>query len=219
MSNFRAVLFDFDGTFVDSGLGILNCVEYALEKHNIPIGDRSRLNYFIGPPLYVSFNHLYGVQGEECDKLVETYRERYNTKGVHEFEVYDGIEKLIKKLKEQGIKVGIASAKPRVYIEQMLNESGNYNLFDVIVGTVLSNHNEDKAITIENALKELEITDKSICVMVGDRHYDITAAKKSGVASVGVTYGYGTEEELENAGADYIAHNMTELHNILLNKA
>ncbi|MEG1316805.1 MAG: HAD hydrolase-like protein, partial [Oscillospiraceae bacterium] len=120
MSKYKVVLFDFDGTFVDSGTGILNSVEYALEKHSIPLGDRSRLNYFIGPPLYVGFNHLYGVEGEECDSLVDAYRERYKEKGVFEFEIYDGIVELIEELKGSGIKVGVASAKPEVFIYQML---------------------------------------------------------------------------------------------------
>ncbi len=216
MSKFELVLFDFDGTIADSAEGILNCVEYALDKHNIPVGDRSRLNFFIGPPLYTSFNHLYGLEGEQCDEIVETYRERYNTQGVFEFTLYDGIVDLVKELKENGIKVGIASAKPRVFIHRMLEKSGIDNIFDTIEGTDLENHNADKTFIIKKAMKNMEIDDNDVVAMVGDRHYDINGAKKADVTSVGVLYGYGTQDELKDAGADYLAGNIEELKKILL---
>lgn len=220
MSKFKVVLFDFDGTFVDSGEGILNCVEYALEKHNIPVGDRSRLNYFIGPPLYTSFTDLYGIEGEDCENIVETYRERYASKGVFECALYDGIIDVVKSLKENGIKVGIASAKPEIFIYQMIELFKVEGLFDTIAGRDLENHDDDKTGILLKSMSNLGIKneeDKVKVAMVGDRHYDITGAKNAGVTSVGVTYGYGTEQELVDAGADFIAHNMEELNKILLN--
>jgi len=216
MNKFKAVIFDFDGTFADSGDGIRRCVEYALEKYDIPVGDKSKLNYFVGPPLHVGFGDMYGANDEQCEKLIEAYRDRYARIGVYEAELYEGIVELVNTLKKNGIKVGIASSKPKFFIDQVMKYLGTSELFDTVVGTQLDNHNADKTELINTALKNLEITDKHVSVMVGDRLYDVNGAKRAGVLSVGVLYGYGSETELKDAGADFLAHDVTGLYKILL---
>ncbi len=217
MNKIKAVIFDFDGKFIDSGEGIRRCAEYDLEKNNIPVGDKSKLNYFIGPPLNVGFRDMYGADEEKCKELIVDYRDRYEKAGVYEAELYDGAVELVEKLKENGVKVGIASSKPTFFINKILNHIGLTELFDTVVGTHLDNQNADKTELINTALANLKVTDKNSSIMVGDRLYDIKGAKGVGILSVGVLYGYGSEAELKDAGADFLAHNMTELNKILLN--
>ncbi|NCC86479.1 MAG: HAD family hydrolase [Clostridia bacterium] len=217
MNKFKAVIFDFDGTIVDSGEGIRRSIEYALEKNGVPVGEKSKLNYFIGPPLNVSFEDMYGINGEQCEKLIETYRDRYARLGVYEVELYEGIVELLNTLKENGIKIGIASSKPTCFIKQVMEYFKISEFFDTVVGTNFEKHNADKKELINTALKNLGITDKSVSIMVGDRLYDINGAKGAGILSVGVLYGYGSETELKDAGADFLAHDVTEIYKILNN--
>lgn len=217
MNKFKAVIFDFDGTFIDSGEGIRNCVEYALEKHNIPVGDKGKLNYFIGPPLNVGFSDMYGASPKQCDSLIADYRDRYEEIGVYESQIYNGMVELVKKLKKNSVKVGVASSKPTYFINKILNHMSLTDLFDTVVGTQLDNHNADKTVLINTALENLQIVDKKSCIMVGDRMYDVNGAKGAGILSVGVLYGYGSKAELEEAGADFLAQDVTELNKILLN--
>lgn len=217
MNKFKAVIFDFDGTFIDSGKGIRNCVQYALEKHDIPVGDKEKLDYFIGPPLNVGFSDMYGASQEQCVTLIADYRDRYERIGVYEAQLYDGMVELVKMLKESGVKVGVASSKPTYFINKILEHINLTDLFDTVVGTQLDNHNADKTVLINTALENLQITDKSSAIMVGDRKYDVGGAKGAGVLSVGVLYGYGSKAELEEAGADFLAQNVTQLGKILLN--
>ncbi len=217
MNKFKAVIFDFDGTFIDSGEGIRNCVEYALKKHNIPVGDKGKLNYFIGPPLNVGFSDMYGASPKQCENLIADYRDRYEKIGVYEAQIYNGMVELVKKLKKNGVKVGVASSKPTYFINKILTHMSLTDLFDTVVGTQLDNHNADKTILINTALENLQITDKESCIMVGDRLYDVNGAKGAGILSVGVLYGYGSKAELEEAGADFLAQDVTQLNKILLN--
>lgn len=219
MDLFKAVLFDFDGTIVDSKEGITKSIMYALEKYDIPVEDESKLEYFIGPPLYVSFYDMFGVEGELSDKLVEAYRERYAVKGIYENKIYDGILDILKELRANGVKVGIASAKPTVYVKKIIEYLEIDDLFDTVVGNELHTVISDKSHLVTKALENLNITENEKCAMVGDRHYDISGALKAGVKAVGAVYGFGSEDELNDAGADFLAHDATELLNILLNKS
>lgn len=216
MNFYDAVLFDLDGTIIDSKEGVTNCIKYALEKYNIPVVSEEKLNYFMGPPLYVSFKEMYGVEGELCDKLVAAHRERYSSKGVYENKVYDGIVELIKELRKNDLKVAVASAKPTVFVKEILKYLEIEDLFDSVIGNELVANVSDKTDLINKAIGELEITDKKRCAMVGDRHFDINGANKAGVTSIGVTYGFGSEEELKEAKADFLAHDTTELLKLLL---
>ncbi len=216
MKKFNAAIFDFDGTVADSGDGIINCVIYALKKFGIEETDRVKLRYFIGPPLYDSFMDLYGVTREESETLVEYYRERYRTLGCEEAELYPGIADLLKTLRKHGVKTGICSSKPQQFIEKISARLGVLDLFDFISGITMDYKESGKDALLRIALDGLGITDLSTAIMIGDRHFDIDAAKKVGVASIGAVYGFGSREELTAAGADMLADNAEDIRRFIL---
>lgn len=213
---FIAAIFDFDGTLVDSGEGIKNSVIYALKKYGITETDRDKLNYFIGPPLFDSFRDIYSVSNEDSDLLVSYYRERYREKGVLESTVYSGIIPLLKNLKKANIKTAICSSKPEEFVVKISESLGMLDLFDCISAVTFKDKNADKTPLLIRAMDMCGVTPSPEVAMIGDRHFDITAAKKLGVTAVGVSYGFGTEEELKTAGADFTAANAEELEYILM---
>ena len=213
---FDYIIFDFDGTVADTGLGVKNAVKYALLEHGITVGDESKLDYFIGPPLYEGFEHVYGVSPELANSLVDSYRVYYAEKGVYECSVYPGTMELLKLLKHSGAKVAVASSKPKHFLDVVVPYIGASEYFDFIVGPELKNHNSNKSVLIAKSMELMGAEDKSKIIMLGDRKYDIEGAHEVGIQAVGIEYGYGTREELLSAGADYIATNVNELKNILL---
>lgn len=213
---FKGVIFDIDGTLTDSGEGIIKSVKYALAAFGMEENDEKRLRSFIGPPLFDSFTNLYGVSRERANELIEKWRERFRVKGIYENKLYDGIEELLKDLKDAEILIGVASAKPEVFALDVLRYFNILKYFDAVAGTSLENEDLDKSVLIGRALKKMNISDKKTAVMVGDRCYDIDGAKKAGVPSIGVLYGYGSKNEIESSGADYIADSVQELRDILI---
>lgn len=202
-SRFDAVLFDFDGTFADTGVGIFNSIRFAVAAMGLPPINEKKLRTFIGPPIKDSFKRELGLTEEQCDFAVTKYRETYGKRGIFQFEVYDGINELIDTLRDSGIKVAIASAKPEIYIKRIFAFIGIEDKIDYISAITNEKEQCDKCTLIKNAIEALGV-DKSRVLMVGDRHFDINGANAAGVRSVGVTYGYGTREELKNAGANYV---------------
>lgn len=211
MSKYKYILFDLDGTLTDPGLGITNSVMHALKKYGIEVADRAELYKFIGPPLIDSFEKYYGFSHEEAVKSVDYYREYYSDKGIYENIVYDGIENLLKILFEKDKKIILATSKPEPFAREILRYFGLDKYFLFAAGSTMSETRTNKADVIEYALAECGITDKASVVMVGDREHDIIGAKKNGIDSIGVLFGYGSREELENAGATYIAETVEDI--------
>lgn len=216
MKNYNVVLFDLDGTLTDPGEGITNSVAYALKKYGITVNDKTELYKFIGPPLHESFEKYYGFSKEESLKAVECYREYYRDKGIFENVVYDGIENLLKKLYDSGKKVVLATSKPEIFAKKILRHFGLSEFFFFEAGANLDGSRTNKADVIEYALANADITDKSAVVMIGDREHDIIGANKNGIDSIGVLFGYGSREELEKAGATYIAQTVEDVLNYLI---
>ena len=205
MKNYNVVLFDLDGTITDPGEGITNSVAYALGKFGIDVADRTELYKFIGPPLYESFQKFYGFSHEDAHKAVEIYREYYRPKGIFECYIYDGITDLLKRLKDDGKTVIVATSKPEEFARQIMEHFEISEYFTYIAGATMDGSRILKADIIDYALKTCEVTDLSKVVMVGDREHDVIGAKKIGVDSIGVLFGYGDRAEHEKAGATYIA--------------
>lgn len=211
MSKYDVVLFDLDGTLTDPGMGITNSVMHALKKYGIEVEDRKTLYKFIGPPLIESFEKYYGFSHEEAVKSVDYYREYYRDRGIYENTVYDGIENLLAYLSENGKKIILATSKPEPFAKEILRHFGLDKYFLFAAGSTMSETRTNKAEVIEYALAECSITDKSTVVMVGDREHDIIGANKNSVDSIGVLFGYGSREELEAAGATYIAETVEDI--------
>ncbi len=213
---YEYIVFDMDGTLTESGTGIINSVVYALEKYGIKVNDRSKLNKFVGPPLWDSFETYYGFSKAEARKAVEYYREYYREKGMFENVVYDGIEALLQQLKENNRTLLVATSKPEAFAKQILKHFNIATYFSCIAGSDFDGSRVKKDEVIQRALENASVNDPSKAVMIGDREHDILGAKKTGLDSIGVLYGYGDRHELERAGADYIAETVEEIWKIIL---
>lgn len=214
MKKYDTVFFDLDGTIIDSGEGVSNSVLYALEKFGINETRENALR-FIGPPLADSFRDFYGFDDEKATKGIEIYREYYREKGIFECYLYDGIRELLTKLKENGYKVVLCTSKPEEYAHRVLRFFEIFDLFDHACGATMdektrATKDEVMAYAFETSGAQREKT-----LMVGDRKFDINSACKFGLDSVGVTFGYGSKEELKSAGATYIADSAKEIENLL----
>lgn len=207
----KYILFDLDGTLTESAPGIINSLKYALEKLGIADYDEEILKKFIGPPLAVSFKEFFGFDETGCLRAIDCYREYFSVKGLFENNVYDGVHETLSSLKNSGLKLAVATSKPEVFTKRIIDKFRLTEYFDVICGIPLDNEKMAKSEVISRTLKELGVIDKSEAVMVGDRFYDIDGAHENGIECVGVTYGYGSERELKEAGADWIVHSALEL--------
>lgn len=213
---YEYILFDLDGTITDSGIGIVNSVLYALKKYDIEVSNRSELYKFVGPPLADSFENYYGLSKEEAKKAVEYYREYYREKGIFENLVYDGLEYLLKTLKDNNKTLIVATSKPQVFAKQILEHFNIAKYFTYIAGSNLDGTRIKKGEVIKYALESCNIIDLSKAIMVGDREHDIIGAKQVGINSIGVLYGYGDRNELEKAGANFIVDTVIDIEKVLL---
>ncbi len=212
---YDAVIFDFDGTICDTGIGIKKSAKYALDAFNIPCGDWQELDFFIGPPLLITFQEKYNQTVAQADELVKKYRERYTNTGLYESELYDGIKNLLSNLKSDGIKIGIASSKPHKYVVELLEKFDILKYFDSVCGVSFNADCESKQSVIARCVKELE-TEPVNTIMVGDRSYDIDGARANMLDTVGVLWGYGNKFEFIESGAKYIAEKVNDIESIAL---
>lgn len=208
---YHTILFDLDGTLTDSGPGITNSVAYALKKWDITENDINILKKFVGPPLDASFTKYYGFSKEKCVQAIQYYREYYLAKGIYENRVYDGIEGLLKWIRDTGRRAIVATSKPEPSAIHVLEYFHIDSYFDIIAGATMDGSRVEKSDVIRYALDRAGIRDLSGVVMVGDRENDIQGAKVNGLDSIGVLYGYGSREELEAAGAMQIAETVEDL--------
>ncbi len=213
---FDIILFDLDGTLTDPALGITNSVVYALKKMGISPPEKNELLKFIGPPLASSFEKYYGLSKEEALKAVDFYREYFAPKGIFENTVFEGIPEMLKELKNAGKALALATSKPTIFADKILNHFNLSDYFDLTVGSNLDGTLTDKAEVVAVALERLGNPDRKAAVMVGDRSHDIIGGTKNSLSTVGVTFGYGSETELNDAGATKIVHTVNELKKYLL---
>lgn len=210
---FEVYLFDFDGTIADTSRGIKNAIKYALAQKGIPVGDESRLDYFIGPPLYDGFSHVYGTTEPDTSECVDLYRVYYSNGGVFETDLYDGIKETLLELKSAGAKLAITSSKPQFYLDMLMPHLGLQEVFDKVIGPEMNNRLGDKSVLVNLALQQLDypLVDGSKVCIVGDRFYDMAGGVKAGVTAVGALWGFGSREELEEAGASYLVEQPMQL--------
>ena len=213
---FDHILFDLDGTLTDSYEGIAKSVQYSLEYYGIKEDNEDNLKRFVGPPLWKSFRDFYGFPEEKAKQAVEKYRERYNVIGVYENKVIEGVPETLKALSDSGKKLYVATSKPLQLAEIVLSHFELDKYFEYICGASLDFSFVEKCSIISHILDKYNITDKTSVLMVGDRKFDVIGAKQTGIASVGVLCGYGSEQELSDAGADYIVNNFSDILKIIL---
>lgn len=208
----KYILMDLDGTITNPKDGITKSFQYALKHWGIYIEDLDTLTKYIGPPLLNTFRKGYGFSEEETIKAVEKYREYYNRQGILENVVYSGMKELLSELKQAKKSMIVATSKPEPLAVRILEHFGLAEYFQDICGAALDETRANKADVIRYALEKNKITDLSQVVMVGDRKYDVEGAKALGIKCIGVLYGFGSRQELEEAGADLIAETVEKVY-------
>lgn len=207
------ILFDFDGTIYDTLEGITKSMQYALNQQGI-YPKLDELKCFAGPPLHDKLEEVYGFTGEKADEVVRVFRERYAHIGIYESCIFHGVEELLKKLKAAGKRLGIATSKPEVMANKLLEMQNIREYFEVVSGSSVSGKLSSKDIILREALRRFG-SDGENAVLVGDTKYDVMGAHKCALTCIGVRYGYAADGELEDAGAKLIAENTEELYKIL----
>lgn len=208
----KAILFDLDGTLTDSGEGIMNCAKLALEHYGIEVPDRESLRVFVGPPLHDTFVK-FGVPPQEADHAIEIYRSRYIPIGKFENYPYPGIRELLEMLKADGHRLYVATSKPEGMSKEILEHFDLAQYFEIICGASTDRSRSTKDMVIAYLLEQ---TGRDLeAVMVGDTAFDVLGAKAHGIPTIGVSWGYGLVDDMEQAGAAAIAHTTEELYTLL----
>lgn len=208
---FDNILFDLDGTLTDPGVGITNSVMYALKHWGIEVTERHELYCFIGPPLMDSFQKYYGFSQAESEEALRLYREYFSEKGLYENELYPDTTYVLNELKKSGKRIILATSKPEEYAVKILKHFNIYDFFDFVSGATMDESRNKKDEVIAYTLKKCNLQGDKRTVMIGDRDQDVLGAKANSLPSIGVLYGYGDLQELQNAGADFIAQTQKDI--------
>ena len=213
------LLFDLDGTLTDPYEGITRCISHALEMLDRPSPPRMELRWFIGPPLKNSFTKLLGCDDDNlAEKALAIYRERFSSVGIFENEVYKGIPEALKNLQKMGHTLYVATSKPTVYAEKIIEHFGLQRYFRAIHGSELDGTRSDKTNLLSHILQSEAIASPET-LMVGDREHDMIGAKANGIFGIGVLWGYGTQDELEASGAQACISHPNELKTVVGEKS
>ena len=213
---YQYILFDLDGTLTDSSEGITKSVQYALDKMGIHEPDLKPLERFIGPPLYDEFRRSYDFDDAEAKQAIDFYRERFGVVGWKENLLYDGIPELLKALTEAGKTLSTASSKPAFFVDKIVKYFNIEQFFTVVSGATLDGSIGTMTQVVQQALKRLNVQDRSQAVLIGDRLHDAEGARACGIDCIGVTFGFGSREELESAGANHVVDRVDELLPLLV---
>ncbi len=209
---YTTCFFDLDGTITDPSIGITNSVMHALSKYGIRETDRTKLYPFIGPPLQDSFLEYYGI--DDGDRPTAYFREYFGTKGIFENEPYPGVREFLLDLKDAGVRVAMATSKPELYANMILEHFGLADCFDHVTGATFDESLVHKPDILRAALRDTG-ADPERSVMIGDRRFDILGGHAVGIDAIGVLWGFGGRNELEEAGADAVAADFQELRKLV----
>lgn len=210
MSEFRFVIFDFDGTIADTRRGVFDSIIYALTSYGYEVPEEDELNFFLGPPLFESFQKLTSCDDNRAEELTAKYRELYRDNAMYRLHLFDGVREMLDEMKKAGIHLAIASSKPEKFFAKLLEHLGITDFFDVVCGASFDDIHNTKQAIIARAMNELG-AEKDKTLMVGDRVFDIDGAKQNGIKSAGVVFGSDYTEELITAGADFIVKTTKDL--------
>lgn len=215
MKTYNVIIFDLDGTLSNSGEGITKSAQYALSKFGIK-EETDDLMHFVGPPLKEEFKNFYNFSDEDATKAVEYYRERYKPIGIYETSLYKGADNMLKRLKDAGKYLAIATSKPQTMAEEVLKYLGIYDFFNKVMGADLIGPRQSKQSVLEALFEEIENKDRSEYIMIGDTKFDIIGANIMKIDSLGVSYGYGDKNEMINLGALKVVDSTKEIADFLL---
>lgn len=216
MNHYKNILFDLDGTLIDSKQGVLSCVKKTFADLNFPLPSEKRLDGFMGPPLEYCFTQVCGLNWEQAAQAIKVYRRYYEGGGIYDAKVYNGMTQLLKELKSAGCKLGVATSKNQRFAGIVLKHCEIFDCFDTVAGA--PDNIEVKWLkkdSVEKAMGELAGANKHNTVLVGDRMFDAEGAKAAGINSIGVLFGYGTKAELESSSFNAIAVDIKSLSELL----
>ena len=208
------LLIDLDGTLTDPKLGIIRCVQYALTSMGREVPKANELVWVIGPPLLDTFKTLLNDSGLDPNEAIKLFRERFSSVGLLENTIYDGIPGLLSEQLSLGKRMFIASTKPHIYINRILNNFNIDHFFERVYGSELDGTRSNKSDLLYYIFQELML-DRDKTIMIGDRITDIEAAKFVKIRSIWVDYGFGDELERDLANPDYICNSPEELSTLL----
>ena len=208
----KCILFDLDGTLTDSGEGIIHCAQIVLDHYHLPVPEKQDMRWIVGPPLRVSLPRL-GISEEITEEAIMLYRKHYEAVGIFENAPYPGIQTLLQKLKENGHRLFVATSKPEHMAHEVLNRFDLAQYFEVICGCQRDGVRDKKADVIAYLLQFMQPDEKVI--MVGDTVFDVVGANEHKIPTVGVSWGYGVEQDMLDAGAVAVVHTMEELYQYL----
>ena len=209
------MLLDLDGTLTDPFLGISRSIVHAIEQQGLPVPETQSLESWIGPSLLQSFaKYFESVGSGDSELALKHYRERFSEKGLFENTVYDGIPELLRTLVKSGCNLYLATAKPIVYAKQIVKHFGLDQSITHSYGAELDGTRADKVDLLQYIIDQ-ENLDPARCVMVGDRKHDMVGARYHGMRAIGVLWGYGSEAELLEAGAEHLVESPSQLLDVL----
>lgn len=211
----KAVLFDLDGTLIDSFEGIAKSAQYALRRFGINEENLENLRPFVGPPLVESFQKWYGLSKEQAIEATDIYRERYRPIGILECSLYPGVEECIRTLKAEGYQIGMASSKPEEFCRRILEHFGLLDLFDDVVGATFDRRIDTKEEVLNEVLRRWSDIPKDQMCLIGDTMFDLVGAKKIGIDCIAVSYGFGNAKEMLQNGAVAICDRMADLPELI----
>ncbi len=206
------ILFDLDGTLVNTEKGITNCVCHALQEMGVAEADPQRLRRFIGPPLEESFQREFGFLEGQAKEATSIFRKEYRQTGVYECELYPGVEETLKALKEKGFQISLASSKPEPFCRLILERFQVAQYFDLICGAQIEKNIGTKIQVLEEVIGRLPIPDLDQALLVGDTRYDAKGAQEAGIECIGVSYGFEHDlGEMRQAGVKEIFGALPEI--------
>ena len=215
MKKYKYLLWDLDGTIVNTFEGITKSFAYALGSFGINVTDLNDLKCVIGPPLLDAFMNFYNFSEKDAVLGVEKYRERYNRTYIEESSLYDGIKETIQKLSAAGYRHVLATAKPQHFADGLLSHYGLISEFHLVVGASLDKSRNNKIKVLEHIISTLGESDMAKLVMIGDREFDLLGSAHFGIDGIGVLYGFGSYEELSSSPHIYLAKDAKDLYNYL----
>ena len=214
-SKYKTVLFDLDGTLSNSAMGVKMGIEAALREMNKPIPDLSDYSKYVGPPLLTTFQRLCGLNRTEAERAMLLYRRDYEQRGRYENYLYDGMYDLIKRLREGGALTAVATSKYEPFANWVIEYIGLHGMFDAVCGSTLDGERKEKWDIIAYAGKTLGIEIGADVCLIGDTQFDAVGAFKAGCDFIGVGYGFGTRQQIEQAGGVKIADSVDGLYPLL----
>ena len=212
---YNTILFDFDGTLADSSKIIIPCIYHTYRKMGLKTPPENILHKFIGPPLYDAFG-VIGMPKELTDQAVEIYREYFNSKNFTDFELFDGIEYLLRTLKDAGVRLAVASVRIEDKLQEICNKTRLSRYFEAVCGRVEEEGVLTKADVVRRALKQLG-NPAGKAVLIGDSDFDEEGAAQAGVDFVAVMYGFGFETRADIQRSAFIADTVIDLAEYLVN--